>query len=166
MSLRNAGFAQRIPTLCEKLRNPSLVRSLCHVLYCCKNIAVQSDCRTANYNIPVKSHGLIRVLWHTEGMERVHVSFEAQKREVRDATRSAAKELGYHDLKQPEQLAVCSVFAVLPTGYGKSFACVFLTNCKSSSDSFDSDHEHTQFNVIIFIVGYVTANIPAVQNVI
>ena len=27
-----------------------------------QNIAVQSDCRTANYNIPVKSRGLIRVL--------------------------------------------------------------------------------------------------------
>ena len=66
-------------------------------------IAVQSDCRTANYNIPVKSRGLIRVLQHTECMERVHVSLKTQK--VRDAARSAAKELGYHSLK-PEQLAV------------------------------------------------------------
>ena len=36
-------------------------------------------------------------------MERVHVSLETQK--VRDAARSAAKELGYQDVK-PEQLAV------------------------------------------------------------
>ena len=44
-------------------------------------------------------------------------------------------------------------------GWRKRFYC-------SSSDSFDSDHERTQFNAIIFIAGYVTANIPAVQNVI
>ena len=52
--------------------------------------------------------------------------------EVREAARSAAKELGYPSLK-PEQLEVVEifvkgrdVFAVLPTGYGKSlcFGCL------------------------------------------
>lgn len=51
---------------------------------------------------------------------------------VREAARSAARELGYTDLKQ-EQLRVVEafvegrdVFAVLPTGYGKSlcYACL------------------------------------------
>lgn len=51
---------------------------------------------------------------------------------VREAARSAARELGYSDLKQ-EQLRVVEafvqgrdVFAVLPTGYGKSlcYACL------------------------------------------
>ena len=50
---------------------------------------------------------------------------------VREAPRSAARELGYTDLKQ-EQLRVVEafvgldVFAVLPTGYGKSlcYACL------------------------------------------
>ena len=47
-------------------------------------------------------------------------------RSLREAARSAARELGYPDLK-PVQLKVietfvkgCDVFAVLPTGYGKS----------------------------------------------
>ena len=46
--------------------------------------------------------------------------------EIREAAKSAANELGYPDLK-PELLDVkemlvkgCGVFAVLPTGYGKS----------------------------------------------
>ena len=52
--------------------------------------------------------------------------------EIREAVKSAAKELGYPDLK-PEQLDVMEtfvkgrdVFAVLPTGYGKSlcFGCL------------------------------------------
>ena len=51
---------------------------------------------------------------------------------VREAARSAARELGYTDLKQ-EQLRVVEAFvegrdvsAVLPTGYGKSlcYACL------------------------------------------
>ena len=48
---------------------------------------------------------------------------------------SAAKELGYHDLK-PEQLAVVEtvmkgydVFAVLPTGHGKSLCFAYLPLC-------------------------------------
>ena len=54
--------------------------------------------------------------------------------EIRDAARSAARELGYANLK-PEQLDVVEafvkgrdVFAVLPTGYGKSlcFGCLPL----------------------------------------
>ena len=54
--------------------------------------------------------------------------------EIRDAARSAARELGYANLK-PEQLDVLEafvkgrdVFAVLPTGYGKSlcFGCLPL----------------------------------------
>ena len=52
------------------------------------------------------------------------VSFET--RSVREAARSAARELGFPDLK-PEQLKVVETFvkghdvsAVLPTGYGKS----------------------------------------------
>ena len=56
----------------------------------------------------------------------------ADTRSVREAARSAARELGYPDLK-PEQLKVvemfikgCDVFAVLPTGYRKSlcYACL------------------------------------------
>ena len=56
----------------------------------------------------------------------------ADTRSVREAARSAARELGYPDLK-PEQLKVVEtfvqgrdVFAVLPTGYGKSlcYACL------------------------------------------
>ena len=52
--------------------------------------------------------------------------------EIRKAAKSAAKELGYPDLK-PEQLDIVEtfvkgrdVFAVLPTGYGKSlcFGCL------------------------------------------
>ena len=52
--------------------------------------------------------------------------------EIREAAKSAAKELGYLDLK-PEQLEVVEtfvkgrdLFAVLPTGYGKSpcFGCL------------------------------------------
>ena len=50
--------------------------------------------------------------------------------------------------------------------FDKLQECGWRIRFHCSSDSFDSDHEHTQFNVIIFIVGYVTANIPAVQNVI
>ena len=49
---------------------------------------------------------------------------------VREAARSAARELGYTDLKQ-EQLRVVEafvegrdVFAVLPTGYGKSLSAL------------------------------------------
>ena len=54
--------------------------------------------------------------------------------EIRDAVQSAARELGYANLK-PEQLDVVEtfvkgrdVFAVLPTGYGKSlcFGCLPL----------------------------------------
>ena len=64
------------------------------------------------------------------------------------------------------------MFAVLPTGYGKSlaFACVSvlcLTNCLSTGGEYCSIavvatpltaimNIH-KFNVIIFIVGYVTA---------
>ena len=52
--------------------------------------------------------------------------------EIREAAKSAAKDLGYPDLK-PEQQDVVEtfvkghdVFAVLPTGFGKSlcFACL------------------------------------------
>ena len=51
---------------------------------------------------------------------------------MREAARSAARELGYLDFK-PAQLKVvetfvkgCNVFAALPTGYGKSwcYACL------------------------------------------
>ena len=49
---------------------------------------------------------------------------------IRDAARSAARELGYANLK-PEQLDVVEafvkgrdVFSVLPTGYGKSLCLV------------------------------------------
>ena len=80
---------------------------------------------------------------------------------MRDAAKSAAKKLGYHDLK-PEQLAVVEtfvkgrdVFAVLPKGYDKSlyFACLPIvfdklldTGGEDSSiivvvDSIDSNHE-------------------------
>ena len=61
--------------------------------------------------------------------------------EIRDAARSAARELGYANLK-PEQLDVVEafvkgrdVFAVLPTGYGKSlcFGCLPLGHYKSHS---------------------------------
>lgn len=62
-----------------------------------------------------------------------------ETRKLRDATRSAAKELGCHDLKL-EQLAVIEtfvkgrdVFAVLLMGYGKSLALhaylLCFTNC-------------------------------------
>ena len=48
-------------------------------------------------------------------MERVHVSFETQK--VRDAARSAARELGYHDLK-PGSFVVCLLYS--QRGMGKA----------------------------------------------
>ena len=80
--------------------------------------------------------------------------------EIREAARSVAKDLGYPNLK-PERLEVVEtfvkgrdVFAVLPTGYGKSlcFGCLPI-NCQveeertaqsynySGSNSSNSDHE-------------------------
>ena len=64
------------------------------------------------------------------------VSFDT--RSVREAARSAARELGYPDLK-PEQLKVIEtfakgrdVFAVLPTGYGRAFAMDVSRLCSTS----------------------------------
>ena len=55
--------------------------------------------------------------------------------EIQEAAKSAAKELGYPDLK-PEQLDVvetfvngCDVFAVLTTGYEKSLCFIDCLLC-------------------------------------
>ena len=75
--------------------------------------------------------------------------------EIREAAKSAAKDLGYPDLK-PEQQDIVEtfvkgrdVFAVFPTGFGKSlcFAClpiVFDKLLGSVGEDFpDSDHERS-----------------------
>ena len=76
-----------------------------------------------NYEIPTPRGSAGRYGFGLRAMAQV-VSFDT--RSVREAARSAARELGYPDLK-PEQLKVIEtfakgrdVFAVLPTGYGKS----------------------------------------------
>ena len=63
---------------------------------------------------------------------------------IREAARSAAKELGYPDLK-PEQLEVVETFvkgrdkfAVLPTGYGKSLSFAVFPAPSTSVSSTQS----------------------------
>ena len=78
---------------------------------------------------------------------------------IREAARSAAKELGYMypDLK-PEQLEVvktfvkgCDLFAVFPTGYGKSLS---LAAFPASSTSISSTHAQLQYS-LCFVTLYV-----------
>lgn len=79
-------------------------------------------------------------------MASKQTSFKFDSKLVREAARLSVKDLGYEDLKH-EQLRVVEefvqgkdVFAVLPTGYGKSlcYGClplVFDRLLKTSSDS-------------------------------
>ena len=90
---------------------------------------------------------------------------------VREAARSAARELGYTDLKQ-EQLRVVEafvegrdVFAVLPTGYGKSlsalcYACLPIVFTKllateGGGARANSSHCSSRQSVSLFIMHYV-----------
>ena len=91
---------------------------------------------------------------------------------VREAARSAARELGYTDLKQ-EQLRVVEafvegrdVFAVLPTGYGKSlsalcYACLPIVFNKLLATEgggwarANSSHCSSRPSVSLFIMHYV-----------
>ena len=89
---------------------------------------------------------------------------------VREAARSAARELGYTDLKQ-EQLRVVEafvegrdVFAVLPTGYGKSlsalcYACLPIVFNKllatEGGARANSSHCSSRRSVSLFIMHYV-----------
>ena len=92
--------------------------------------------------------------------------------EIREAAKSAAKDLGYPDLK-PEQLDVVEtfvkgrdVFTVLPTGFGKSlcFACLPIVFDKLLGSvgeersivvgySPDSDHERSGECILLVRTG-------------
>ena len=81
---------------------------------------------------------------------------------VREAARSAARELGYTDLKQ-EQLRVVEafvegldVFAVLPTGYGKSlcYACLLIVFDKLLATEGGGE-SHCSSRQSVFIMHYV-----------
>ena len=75
-----------------------------------------------------------------------------------EATRSAVRELGYQDVK-PEQMKVVEayvqgrdVFAVLPTGYGKSlcYGCFSIVFNKLT-ESHEENHQ------VVVVVVYIYA---------